>query len=281
MIIVIYLDLYFFLNLFMDFVLLLLAARFLKINFKMWRILLGSLVGATGACAILVLQQLPVLFRYAIAYIALTMLMVIISYGRCRGKRLLGILATLYCISVFLGGILEFLWRNSSLSEFVYEQSGARSNRSISIFAVLITVLPLLFLLPYAFRYFNEFRRRSKTVFQVILSLEGKAVEVKGLFDTGNHLREPISNKPVIIVEQKVIEEIMTKDLLDYTTKIKLVPYRSIGKDSGTLYGIVLDEIVVHINDEQHTYKEVIACLYKGVLSSKEDYQVILHEELI
>lgn len=281
MIIVVYLDLYFFLNLFMDFVLLLLVARFLKLKTKMWRILIGSLVGATGACTILVLHKLPALFRYAVVYMILTVVMIIISYGRCKGKPLCRILAILYCLSIFLGGILEVLWKNSFISEIVNKQTGARFNHSISIFAVLFTVIPLLFLLPYGFFYFNEFRRRSRTIFQVKLYLEGKAVEVKGLLDTGNHLREPTSNKPVIIVEQKVMEEIMTKDLLDYTTKIKMVPYRSIGKDSGTLYGIVLDEMVVHNNDQRHTYKEVIACLYKGVLSSKEDYQVILHEELI
>ena len=280
MIIVVYLDLYFLWNLFMDFVILLLTGRLMKLTYRLWRLVLGSIIGALGACMILMTRQLPFLVELLFAYVILIVTMVLISFGRYKLNRVLVITLAVYGQTVFLGGLLQFLVGIPLVRKYLNILLQEDSKNRVSIIAMFFIVLFILLLSPYVLRRVNEFRHRLLTVFQVSLSLEGKTATVKGLLDTGNHLREPISNKPVIIVEQRVMDEIMTKDLLEYETRVKLVPYRSIGKESGTLCGIVLDELLIEINEEKHIHKNVIACLYKGTLSKKQDYQVILHEEL-
>ena len=84
-----------------------------------------------------------------------------------------------------------------------------------------------------------------------------------------------------MIVEKELLQRLFTKELLEYSTRVKVIPFRSIGKDHGTLYGIMLDSMTVVVDEEEHRYENVIACLYEGTLSSKKDYQIILHEELL
>ncbi len=265
----------------MDFFILLLTGRLMKLTYRLWRLLLGSVLGSLGATLLLYAHDLPLLVEFIFSYVVLAVAMVLVSFGRYKLNRLLFISLGLYGQTIFIGGVFHFIMGMPSVKKFIDSLLDLGSNYNISLVAMIIIMLIILILSPTVFCYINKIRRRLLTIFKVQLSLEGKSIAVKGLLDTGNHLREPISNKPVIIVEQKVIDKILTKDILEYSTRIKIIPYRSIGKDSGTMCGIVLDELLVEVNEEQHIYKNVVACLYKGTLSGKQDYQVILHEELI
>ena len=265
----------------MDFVILLLTGRLMRLTYRLWRLVLGSVVGSLGVCFLLVVPQAPVLVEILFSYVILAVTMVLISYGRYKLNKMLFISLALFGQTVFIGGILQFFMGIPVVKKIMDQIMKVGSDQEISLLTMFFIVLTILLVSPWVFRYINEFRQRLMTVFQVTLSLEGKCIVVKGLLDTGNHLREPISNKPVIIVEQKVMDEIMTKDLLEYDTRVKIIPYRSLGKEDGTMCGIVLDELMVEVNEERHSHINVIACLYKGTLSSKKDYQVILHEELM
>lgn len=265
----------------MDFVILLLTGRLMRLTYRLWRLVLGSMVGSLGACLLLVIRQAPELVEILFAYVILTVTMVLISYGRYKLNKLIFISLVLYGQTIFIGGILHFFMGIPSVKKLISNTFKVGADHGMSLMVMFFIVLIILLVSPYVFRYINEFRQRLRTVFQVTLYLEGKCIVVKGLLDTGNHLKEPISNKPVIIVEQKVMDEIMTKDLLEYDTRVKIIPYRSLGKEDGTMCGIVLDELMVEVNEERHSHINVIACLYKGTLSSKKDYQVILHEELM
>ncbi len=265
----------------MDFVILLLTGMLMRLTYRLWRLVLGSVVGSLGACLLLMKPQTPVLADILLSYVILAVTMVLISYGRYKLNKMFFISLALYGQTIFIGGIIQFFMGVPAVKKITDQSMIVGSNHGMSLMTMFFIVIAILLVSPWVFRYINEFRQRIMTVFQVTLSLEGKCIVVKGLLDTGNHLREPISNKPVIIVEQKVMDEIMTKDLLEYDTRVKIIPYRSLGKEDGTMCGVVLDELMVEVNEERHSHINVIACLYKGTLSSKKDYQVILHEELM
>ncbi len=48
----------------------------------------------------------------------------------------------------------------------------------------------------------------------------GKVLKLKTLIDSGNLLKEPISNEDVIIVERASLEEIIDKEILDIASEI-------------------------------------------------------------
>ena len=77
----------------------------------------------------------------------------------------------------------------------------------------------------------------------VKISLDKKIVQIKAIIDTGNFLKEPITQTPVIVVEKQALEKIIPKyilnnieeiikgrdvDLGEYISKIRLIPFKSL-----------------------------------------------------
>lgn len=245
------------------------------------RILLGSITGAVISCVLLVSNSLLPILRILISYFITGVVMILICFKVENIRKLVMLALYLYGVTVLLGGILCSLFFNTSFIKYINQLLGTQGKQSISIVALGIAVGVLLICLPIMIRYLNTFRKRMNNIFSVSIALEDQTITAKALLDTGNHLREPLTNKPVIIVEKTLLKQIMTKELLEYTTRVKVIPYRSIGKEHGTMYALVLDQMEVEINNEHHKHNDVIACVYEGTLSSKKDYQLILHEELM
>lgn len=81
-----------------------------------------------------------------------------------------------------------------------------------------------------------------------IIFEEGK-VDVNAIIDTGNFLKEPLTGKPVIIVEKDVLKSVIPVDILGnmqeiisgtkiledkYMSKIRLIPFSALGTQNRT-----------------------------------------------
>ena len=83
----------------------------------------------------------------------------------------------------------------------------------------------------------------------IVVSLNGKEIETKAMIDSGNLLREPITNTPVIILEHTLLYKCMPKEILNnlekiirrgcsgYTWKHKIRIYSKIKADSFFITG--------------------------------------------
>ena len=182
------------------------------------------------------------------------------------------------------------------------------SNISWGFIAISMSVVVLLAIgLWFAWRLY---RRQTKDIYDVELSLEGRSIKAKGLFDTGNCLYDPLYHKPVIVIERSLIEKLMSKEFLDefdnmknylsdvgmedevatsleqseiakrMLLRLRIIPYSSIGKAQGVMFGLMLDQIVVHTGKETISCNRITAAISENSLSPKEEYHVILHKEL-
>ena len=127
--------------------------------------------------------------------------------------------------------------------------------------------------MPYVIKniYYKE------RIYKVTINLKGKEVILKGLLDSGNALREQTTNKGVTIVEKHMLKEFFNVHI----DKIYIIPFKSLGKDEGMLYGIQVDELVIsHAKFEKKT-KEAIIGIYNGRLSNDNRYNAILHSECL
>ena len=85
----------------------------------------------------------------------------------------------------------------------------------------------------------------------MVLCKNGKAVSLSVLLDTGNLLKDPISQKPVIIVEKDALRGIIPLDinaddiekLSEHIDDVRLIPFRSLGMENGILVGFKPDKI--------------------------------------
>ena len=67
---------------------------------------------------------------------------------------------------------------------------------------------------------------------------------VNALIDSGNSLTEPISGKPVSVVDGKVLRGIWKDEPVGY----RVIPYHSIGRKHGILQGYRLPELQLEID---------------------------------
>ena len=100
---------------------------------------------------------------------------------------------------------------------------------------------------------------------------------IKGLLDTGNSLRENTTGKRVTIVEKQVLKEFYNVQI----DKIFIIPYKSVGKENGVIYGIRVDELIISHEKFRKVAYDAIIGIYDGRLSSDNRYNAILHSECL
>ena len=125
-----------------------------------------------------------------------------------------------------------------------------------------------------------------------------KEVEMKAFIDTGNMLKDPISELPVIVVEEKIMKKIIPDEFFEYIhnnlggdwekseiemykNKIRIIPFMSLGKENGMLVGIKVDEVQVFTYDEEKRIKDVIVGIYRKNLSKENKYHALIGLNLL
>ena len=256
----IYIDSIFLSNFIMDLLLLFLTARTLKKSTTFLKILTGSLLGAAGYCLTLCL---PGRYRIKVllGFLPVTALMIKAGCGTKGLKELLYGMGYLFSFAFWLGGFMLFLIRKIP---FLKE-------REAPGFMILSTGI-----LGFSICMFGIFKYRKKKqnhFCRVILPGDKGEIEVIGLVDTGNGLRDPVSGKEVAILEEKVWRD-MQKCIRP--EKYKVIPFHSIGKEKGILEGYAVDRIRLMEETGCRELENVVITVFQGDISVKGDYQMIL-----
>ena len=142
----------------------------------------------------------------------------------------------------------------------------------------------------------------SKDMFlEIEIFLGGKNIKTKAMIDTGNMLKEPISNIPVVIVEHTLLYEVIPKQILnnideilvgnfenvpdeiknEYMQKLKFIPFSSIGKTKGMLVGIKADRLIVRNEENINTVNKIIIAIYNKSLTKRGEYRALLGIDMI
>lgn len=251
----------------MDAQLLILVLLLLKEKILWWRLSAASLAGGAGAVLILI-SGMSFNMTYVILVLLLDACMLLIcTYRPAKNKNAYNIsFHQLAKGIIYLHGMV-----------FAYGKLMECAGRLVGEYLARIIVTGMImgvvaFLSVY--RNYTDQRR----IYEVVLTENGEDVALKALFDTGNLLTDPVSGKPVSIIEET---EKIKQWLVKYPYKYKIIPYQSIGKEHGILEGIVVDELMIQREKEQVVKKGTIVALYKGKLSKDGDFQMILNHSLI
>ena len=123
---------------------------------------------------------------------------------------------------------------------------------------------------------------------------KGKEEKIRAMIDTGNFLKDPITNSPVLIVEKNSLNNILPKKILENTEKIlegkyefqndemeyasnfRVLPFSSLGKQNGMLLGFKVDQIETNINDDEIQRRDIIIGIYEKKLSNKKNYEGLI-----
>lgn len=239
---VIYVDSLFALNLIIDYLLCLSAARVCGVYLRRWRYLWASILGAAYSVAIF-LPGCTFLHSPAIK-LAAGVLMGLVAYG-CE-KSLLRCIIVFLCISAAFGGTV---WAISMAA-------------GVTMLPVSFRLLVFSFALCYAALRF-VFDRRAKNAGRVRLDVEltfaGGHARFFALRDTGNELFDPITGAEVMTVSCSIMSTVVpsVKDMLaqdavyiiqnmpqELAGRFRLIPYNSLG-GSGLMPVFRPDELMI------------------------------------
>ena len=135
---------------------------------------------------------------------------------------------------------------------------------------------------------------------KVRIKLNGKEILLNTMVDTGNMLKEPLTGNPVVVVEKTSLYDLMPKEILnntesilggdfekipeniknEYISRLKIIPFSSLGKQNGMLMGIKPEELEV-INEQTEEKKDnAIIGIYNKSLTKRGEYNALIGIDL-
>ncbi len=294
----VYMDILFLINFGMDILIIWLTAFICRKQVVWWRCLISALAGS-GLFLLLVWLPIPFDWIYYIfCYGGIGGLMCFLAF---MPKGIGAILKCYSCqllVTFVLGGILNWIYFTTPLGSWLNQQFYATGFQLGEWLLLVLFGGMLLILLGTGYRQLQK--EQKQDFYQLSLYFEEKNIYGIGFLDTGNFLKDPISGRPVIIAEaewvypllsegyQQLMNTYINTGKLDYDwiadkqlSKARWIPYQSVGKQQGELLGILCRKIVLK-NDRSCMVREsVIVGISRTPISSKHQYQVLLHRDLI
>lgn len=291
----IYLDIVLLENLCMNYIILFATGYVLKVKRKHWRLITSSILG--GIYSILAYMEILGLYSNIIIKIIISIVMIYIAYIPKNLKTLLKILIVFYLTTVAFGGCAFAL-----LYFIKPEEILMRNGVLIGMYPLKITILGGIvgFIILNISFYIIKTKINQKNIFcEITIYIDKKYKKITALVDTGNMLKEPITNFPVIIVEKDELKELISDKVIsnldniiegnisnelyeeENINKLRVIPFKSLGKENGLLLGIKADKVYIQKEDSEKVVDDVVIGIYKFKFSKKNLYSALIGLDLI
>ncbi len=293
----IYIDVVLIENLIMNFIILLATGLILKEEIKVVRLLFSSLLGAIYS----VVSYMSILEIYSsmILKIILSIVMIYIAFNPQTMKKMWKDILIFYLTSFVFGGVAFALIYFMKPQEILMKNGlflGTYPLKTIILGAIIAFIIIMT-----AFTVVKSKITKKDMFCEIEIQLNGKNIETTAMIDTGNLLKEPITNTPVIVVEHTLLYDCIPKEILnhleellggdfeeipenikeEYRTKLKFIPFSSLGKQNGMLLGIRADAIKIKGNDKEEKKEGIIVGIYNKSLTKRGEYRALMGIELM
>lgn len=292
----IYIDVVLIENLLMNYIILFATGVILKIKIKHIRLILASLIGAIYTI-IAYISALRIYSNIFLKFI-LSLIIIYIAFNPKSVKKLFKFTLIFYLTSFVFGGAAF------ALIYIVKPQDILRNNGLVlntnSLKTIFISAIIAFAIIIIGFKVVKNKISAKDMYCNIKIILNQKEIETKAMIDTGNFLREPITNTPVIVVEHTLLYDCMPKEILnhletilggdfseipdkvreEYILRLKVIPFSSLGKQNGMLLGIKADKVIIKSDEEEKENDNVIIGIYDKSLTKRGEYRALLGIEL-
>ena len=268
----------------------------------MLRMTLAAVVGAIFTVVIALYPWINEIIKFAIMYVATSLLMILIAFGKLSTSDILKQWIVLNLITYFVGGLMNSIYYHTNLRLLLINIGNGNVFSNIPIIFIVATTCIITIIALFAIWFLRLYKLHRPLIYDVELVFRDRHLKTKGLMDTGNCLYDPITNQPVMVMENTLIEELITSDLRgemdlakryldgeidempwDYNENVfrfSFIPYRSLEK-TGMLLGIKIDKVLIYTEKESICNEKVTVAICDNRLTARDDYHVILHKELL
>lgn len=289
----VYIDIIFLENLCINCIILLATALISKNTICITRILLSSLLGSIYA--VIIYLSISPIFSNITLKILLSICMVHIAYNPINIKSLLKQLILFYLTSFTFGGV------GFALLYFVRPQEILiRNGVLIGTYPIKIALTGVVVgfvIITISFKNLKKKISRKDMFCNITIQLNNKYKTLKAMIDTGNLLKEPISGSPVVVVEKEELLEIIPEDILnnveeiingkyninlnEYSSRFRVIPFTSLGKENGLLLGLKVDNLKIEYDEQENNINGVIVGIYNKKLTKNNNYNALIGLDII
>ncbi len=300
----VYIDILFLINFFIDLNLLLFTAIYSNQKLHKLKLLLAALVGAFyGAMWVIYTDS----FVYTIiGKLLMSLILVRIAFPWSNIKVYLKLLVAFYIINFMAAGAVFTAQMVLLSQKHLYAQWIQFDQHNVWMLETTVTAIllgiPMTFLaVKQAYLYLKKTIWRKSWVFQCHIVYNGHKVSFRGLIDTGNQLLEPMTQRPVSIVEYGMVKEILPSfvntmyanqslNMASFhqlfrenalSDRFTLIPYRGLDNDGSYLLGLRPDMLMLETKEGMICNKESVIAITTQVLSSSNDFSGIIHPYLL
>lgn len=298
----IYIDVIWFLNFSIDLLLLLLTANILKRKVSKLRLIIGAMVASS--VIFLVLTPYSFLFYQPLFKIAFSLIIVVTTFGFSRTSVFLQNVLMFYFVSFISGGGLIALHYFFNTEMIVV--NGVVSTKSSGLgtpISWLLVVLgfPIMWLLTKGRSKDIEVRKlKYDQIVQVEIAILNLNLSIPGLIDSGNHLHDPITRKPVMVIDMSKLQDRFPDSLValakspetighsdnslekEWQDRLSIIPYRGVGQKNQFLMGIKPDHVtVITQGGERNICSRIVVGLNFTSLSAEGDFLAIVHPKMM
>lgn len=275
---VIYVDVLLFVNFIIDFLILRLEARILKINYKLWKLVVGAVSSSLFSLYIFLPKQtflIDVFIR-----ILCSVVTVLIAFGFNKLKYYLRNIGVFFVVSFVFAGVIFSL-------QLIKPNSNISVNNGIVYFNISPVLLILVSFIIYLLFTVSKkiFIKTAETAerFNVSLKFLDITENTVAIIDTGHSLKDVFGDNLMIIIDRKLAAKLfgttnleMMLQLLppvseNISKRFRLIPIKTVSGDK-MLPGVKIDSII--ILDKNTIYKNPVAVISDSDLA--DDFSVIM-----
>lgn len=293
----IYIDVVLIENLIMNYIIIYATAIVLKNKKSHLRFFLASLLGAIYT--IISYTSALEVYTSIILKILLSIIIVYIAYNPQTMKKMWKDIVIFYLVSFVFGGVAFSLIYIVKPQEVLMKNGlflGTYPLKTIALGTIVAFILIIL-----TVKIIKTKISKKDMFCDIEIKINEEVIRTKAMVDTGNLLKEPITNTPVIVVEHTLLYNCMPKEILNntenilggdiekipkeirekYMPKLKIIPFSSLGKQNGMLIGIKPAYIEIKNEENSIRRENVIVGIYNKSLTNRGEYRALIGIELI
>ena len=282
---VIYVDILLFINIFVNYFLLLTTSLIMKTKVRKIRILAGAFVGGLFSLSVFLPQLnaiLSILFR---AFIALTL--VLITFGYKTVSFYFKHFLTLFMSTFLFAGLMSAIWIIFRTDSLVYINSAIYFD--VNIFVLIISSVVCYILIYIAQKFFKK-KTPLSLKYDITVEACSKKVLGKAMLDTGNNLTDFFTGYPVIICTSNFVRNLIPEEITDilenkridlitneeWRKKVRLINYSTVSGKS-TMIAFRPDRVILKDYHKTHEADEVYIAVNTSQKYINENFDALLN----
>ncbi|MFD2133044.1 sigma-E processing peptidase SpoIIGA [Pseudogracilibacillus auburnensis] len=298
---IIYLDIILLFNLFCNLLILSLTKYLAKVNVNIHRLLFGTII-ATALVPLIVYFPFS-FFNSLIGKGIYSLFIIFCTFGFKSMQQMFKKLFLFYFISFSIGGGLF------GIHYLVQDSFSSKSNKLLlyvnNVYGDQMSLLIILVGFPLVWLFTKSRMDRHvkdkikyDQMYDVTIEMNGFRHQTIGYIDSGNHLVDPLTNRPVVLCDElflqqffakadwnKLYQSIALNKLTDFPESMEkrlfIVPFQGVGGNNNYLYTIKPDKLIVHYNNELIETTNVLIGIQLNSLTVDNSYHCLLHPQII